>query len=85
MDFSSATLEEVPGRFDLVLANILANTLVELAPALAAHTGDTLVLAGVLRPQVEDVSLAFLAQGLTAGPVAFAGDWARLSFVRAPR
>jgi len=85
VDFSSATLEEVPGRFDLVLANILANTLVELAPALAAHTGHTLVLAGVLRPQVEDVSRAFLAQGLTAGPVAFGGDWARLSFVRAHR
>ena len=82
VQLSSATLEEVPGRFDLVLANILANTLVELAPALAAHTGHTLVLAGVLRPQVDDVSSAFLTQGLTAGPVAFSGDWARLSLHR---
>ncbi len=82
VELSSATLEEVPGRFNLVLANILANTLVELAPALVAHTGHTLVLAGVLRPQVADVSKAFLAQGLTAGPVAFSGDWARLSFHR---
>jgi len=82
VDFSSARLEEVPGRFDLVLANILANTLVDLSAALAAHTADTLVLAGVLRPQVADVARAFVAQGLAAGPLAFSGDWARLTFAR---
>ncbi len=82
VDFSGASLEEVHGRFELVLANILANTLVELSGALAAHTGHTLVLAGVLRPQVEDVTRAFLAEGLVSGPVAYSGDWARLSFTR---
>lgn len=80
VELSAATLAQLAGRFDLVLANILANTLVDLAPGLAAHTAHTLVLAGVLRPQVEDVARAFLAQGLSAGPVAFSGDWARLSF-----
>ncbi|MGO9831855.1 MAG: 50S ribosomal protein L11 methyltransferase [Myxococcaceae bacterium] len=82
VDFSAARLQALHGPFDLVLANILANTLVELSGPLAAHTGHTLVLAGVLRPQVEEVARAFVAHGLRPGPVAYSGDWARLSFTR---
>jgi ribosomal protein L11 methyltransferase len=82
VEFSLATLEEVKGPFDLVLANILANTLVELAPALASHTRHTLVLAGVLRHQAEEVARAFLAEGLVQGETATSGDWARLLFTR---
>lgn len=82
VEFSSAPLEAVPGRFDLVLANILANTLVELAPSLVAHVGHTLVLAGVLRPQAEEVSAAFVHEGLAPGPAAHSGDWVRLQFRR---
>jgi ribosomal protein L11 methyltransferase len=82
VELSGATLQEVEGCFDLVLANILANTLIELAKALSAHTGHTLVLAGVLRHQVEDVVRAFLAEGLQGPATAFSGDWARLLFTR---
>ena len=41
-------LEDVPGRFDLVVANVLASTLVELAEPLAAHVADggRLVVSG---------------------------------------
>jgi ribosomal protein L11 methyltransferase len=80
--FSLASLEEVQGPFDLVLANILANTLVEMAPLLAAHTKDTLVLAGVLRRQAEEVARAFLAHGLVQGTTGTSGDWVRLLFTR---
>jgi ribosomal protein L11 methyltransferase len=82
VEFSLVTLEEVKGPFDLVLANILANTLVALAPQLSAHTGHTLVLAGVLRHQVEEVAHAFLAEGLVQQETATSGDWARLVFTR---
>lgn len=84
VELSSATLAEVDGRFDLVVANILANTLVELAGPLAAHVGDTLVLAGVLQHQADEVTAAFVKEGLTRGPRASSGDWVRLSFLRAP-
>ncbi len=50
VELSGATLDAVDGRFDLVLANILANTLVELAPALVQHTRVRLVLAGRAHP-----------------------------------
>jgi ribosomal protein L11 methyltransferase len=84
VELSGAPLAEVEGRFDLVLANILANTLIELAPALAAHVGHTLVLAGLLCHQVEAVEAAFLALGLAPLPLASSGDWARLTLVRRP-
>jgi ribosomal protein L11 methyltransferase len=83
VELSMAPLAEVEGRFDLVLANILANTLVELARPLSAHLGDTLVLAGVLQHQADEVTAAFVQEGLTPGPRASSGDWVRLSFKRA--
>jgi ribosomal protein L11 methyltransferase len=47
---------------DLVVANILANPLKVLAPLLAAHTrrGGRIALAGLLTPQVDDVSDAYV-------------------------
>lgn len=78
VELSTATLDDVAGRFDLVLANILANTLIELAPALAVHVSDRLVLAGVLRHQAEEVTRAFQAQGLTPAGTAFDGEWVRI-------
>jgi ribosomal protein L11 methyltransferase len=75
-------LEDVAGRFDLVVANILANTLVELAPALAAHASGRLVLAGVLLPQRAEVAHALEACGLRDVGGAAEGDWVRLDFER---
>ena len=49
------------GRFDIVIANILANPLRLLAPALAAHTatGGAIALAGILASQAADVCAAY--------------------------
>lgn len=48
-------------RFDVVVANILANPLKLLAPVLAHHTrpGGRLVLAGILETQAAAIRLAF--------------------------
>jgi ribosomal protein L11 methyltransferase len=56
----------IPGSFDLVVANILANTLVELAPVLAARLapGGVLLLSGLLAGQEGEVRDACEAQGL---------------------
>jgi ribosomal protein L11 methyltransferase len=84
VEFSLSPLHQVEGRFDLVLANILANTLVELAQPLALHVQRTLVLAGVLVTQADEVTAAFVREGLTPGPRATSGEWVRLGFARAP-
>ncbi|HEX9706853.1 MAG TPA: 50S ribosomal protein L11 methyltransferase [Steroidobacteraceae bacterium] len=53
--------EAIAGSFDLVLANILAQPLIELAPRLAAHsrTGGALILAGLLERQSTEVAQAY--------------------------
>jgi len=78
VELSGATLDEVEGRFDLVVANILANTLVEFAPALVRHTGGRLVLAGVLVQQEDEVRDAFERAGAIFEGGARSGDWVRL-------
>jgi len=84
VELSTAPLEEVVGRFDLVLANILANTLVALAPQLASRVKRRLVLAGVLVPQAEVVSQAFVALGLRPVGQTVHGEWIRLDFDAPP-
>lgn len=78
VELSGATLDAIEGRFDLVVANILANTLVELAPTLVAHTRGRLVLAGVLIHQEDEVREAFERAGATSDGGDRSGDWIRL-------
>jgi ribosomal protein L11 methyltransferase len=54
-----------PGHFDLVFANILAKPLRMLAPSLArvASTDGTLILSGLLGPDVPGVLSAYAHQG----------------------
>ena len=70
LQLSEAPVEAIDGTFDVVLANILANTLVELAPALAAKLapGGVVLLSGILGPQEDEVRAAYLAQGLAPFP-----------------
>jgi len=50
-----------PGSFDIVVANILANPLTLLAPALAlrVRAGGRLALSGILEPQADAVAAAY--------------------------
>ncbi len=80
VELSTKSLDRVDGPFDLVLANILANTLVELAPLIAPKVKQRLVLAGVLVPQADEVKAAYLAQGLVHAGDALDGEWIRLDF-----
>jgi ribosomal protein L11 methyltransferase len=82
LELSGKELSSLQGPFELVVANILANTLIELAPLLAAHVKDRLVLSGVLAPQKADVEAAYRAQGLVPEPGAAQGEWVRLDFHR---
>jgi ribosomal protein L11 methyltransferase len=75
-------VEKIVGTFDLVVANIVANTLVDLAPAIARKVGRELVLAGVLSPQREQVESAYLSQGLLSAGAQSIGEWVRLDLRR---
>lgn len=79
---------ELRGPFDLVVANILANTLVELAPELAAQVapGGRLLLSGLLAGQEEEVRQAYLRAGLQADLAGDGaeGEWRLLALRRGP-
>jgi ribosomal protein L11 methyltransferase len=84
LELTGDSLEAIVGSFDLVVANILANVLVDLSPSLVARTapGGELVLAGILVPQEEEVRLPFLARGLEQLPGERRGEWSLLRFRR---
>jgi ribosomal protein L11 methyltransferase len=68
--------------FDVVLANILASILIQLAPTLTAHckVGGRLVLSGILVDQADDVMAAF--PNFEFAPIAQQEDWVRLDAMR---
>lgn len=73
--------------YDLVIANILAGPLIELAPALSTilRDGGTLILAGLLSGQVETVASAYRAQGLRLGERRDRGEWPCLRLIKRSR
>ncbi len=58
---SDYSISDVVSQADVVVANILANPLVMLAPLLANATGEDghIVLSGVLQEQVDDIKQAY--------------------------
>lgn len=79
-------LERIAGEFDVVVANILANTLVELAPRIAEKVapGGVVLLAGILAPQAEEVRAAYVGLGLEPRPGRDEGEWSLLALGRGP-
>jgi len=66
--------------FDLVIANILAQPLIELAPSISATLaqGGTLILAGLLATQADAVTAAYRREGLRPADTIRNGDWSIL-------
>lgn len=67
-------------QFDLVLANILARPLTEMAADIvrACRPGACLVLSGLLEIQADGVTAAYKAQGLPEPRRIIDGEWAAL-------
>ena len=70
--------------YDLVFANILAQPLIELAPAIhaALRPGGTTILSGLLRTQEEAVRTAYQSAGLTLATALHKDAWATLVLTR---
>lgn len=78
-------VEEVTARFPLVVANILANTLIDLCAPIVARVspGGTLLLSGVLCTQADEVTAAYVARGCTSVRRDDEGEWSMIT-LRAP-
>jgi ribosomal protein L11 methyltransferase len=66
--------------YDLILANILAGPLIELAPSVSAGLapGGRLILAGLLEGQAEAVAAAYRRHGLMLSSRVENGEWPTL-------
>lgn len=78
---AEGSIDAVAGKqFDLVLANILARPLTEMAADIvrACRPGGCLVLSGLLEIQADGVTAAYKAQGLPEPRRIIDGEWAAL-------
>jgi ribosomal protein L11 methyltransferase len=75
---------EAPGEYDVVIANILLNTLEELAPRIAAKVAPRgrLVLSGLLSAQGDAAQAAYVAQGLRPVARKELNGWLRVELER---
>lgn len=67
--------------YDLIIANILAGPLIDLAPSVAGamEAGGRLILAGLLDSQADAVAAAYRRQGLMLSFTLSRGDWPTLA------
>jgi ribosomal protein L11 methyltransferase len=80
-EVAGGTLEATPAeRFALVVANLVAAVLVELAPRLAAHVapGGTLLASGIIEPRATEVIGALTGTGLRPVERRDDGEWVSL-------
>ena len=85
IEFLLVEPDDVPGPpFGIVVANILLNTLVELAEAIAARVapGGRLVLSGLLADQGDEAEAAYRAQGLRGVGRKQREEWVRVELER---
>jgi ribosomal protein L11 methyltransferase len=70
--------------YDLVIANILAGPLIELAPSFAAilREGGSLILAGLLNTQTPAVARVYQTQGFRVAARKDNGDWPCLWLIK---
>jgi ribosomal protein L11 methyltransferase len=73
-------------RFPLVLANLVAAVLADLASPLAAHlaTGGTLLASGIIAPRADEVIEAMAVAGLEPVRRHDDDDWVSLALVASP-
>ena len=74
------------GQADIIVANLIADLIVQMAPAVPARLkpGGCLVASGIIKDRLADVTDALARQGLVLNKVEEAGEWAALVACRRP-
>jgi len=85
IEVSGTPVEAIAERFPIVVANILAVTLIDLAAPIAdtVGPGGELLLSGILTRQIDDVVRAYEARGLALRERRTREDWALVWMERA--
>lgn len=82
---NSNLVDDTGTKADLILANITAEILVHLAPAVPSHLKEsgTVILSGIIPERAEKVKIAFKAAGLVPVREERRGEWLALVLRRA--
>jgi len=82
MNISSTPLEELSGQYNIVVANILAEPLVEMSADISIRLaeGGWLILSGILREKADRVVSTYEGKGLRLEERLEEGDWSALLF-----
>ncbi len=83
IETNSTSLDELPTPYNLIIANIIHNTLVEMAPTLTRllTSGGLLIMAGILKgEQAENITEIYSNNGLLKQKERSSGEWSALSF-----
>ena len=86
IECGTVPLESLTERFDIILANILAEELVRLAPFLTErlNSGGSLILSGILSEKEQLVRLGFAPLQLQYCQTATAGEWVAMLYRNEP-
>jgi ribosomal protein L11 methyltransferase len=84
LTLSSSDPAELGERFDVVVANILARPLIDLADqiTLATSPGGRVILSGITVSQMDDVIRAYEDRGFSVESTKTREEWARLDLLR---
>ena len=87
IEITSRPLEELNGRFDLVIANILAEENFRLGQLLCDRLtpGGKLILSGILREKEDYVRAGFARYPLSSAPTRYHEDWICLVYQKRGR
>ncbi len=84
IEFTEKPIERIPGQFEIVVANLFAGVLEQLAPRLADKLtdGGQLMITGILEPQGPGVLEAFEREGLRQLSRTQTGEWVHFALSR---
>lgn len=79
INFRVGTIEEVTASASLVCANLTADVIIPLLPALVGATCGQLILSGILDAQVDDVRTRLNELGIHRSEVMTDGEWVAIT------
>ena len=82
VEVSTTPLENMSSKFDIIVANILADTLIDMTKEIICHIkkGGRIILSGILNSQVQKVVDVYVKNGLQLEEVLEDGEWSALMF-----
>ena len=73
-------MDGLQGKADLIVANLVADLILKMAPTLQEHMNDggCLVAGGIIKDRLADVTAALATEGLSVRKIEEAGEWAAI-------